>query len=93
MVTGTSDDPPADASNGLPRSDQLTHDEAQLLISKAWDGEVTAREADLLTLHLQHCKACAESGTEMARVLRRIDYCLKLRRDEGAPESRAGEAS
>jgi hypothetical protein len=93
MATGKGDDSPADASNRLQPPGRLTHDEAQLLISKAWDGEVTAREADLLTSHLQQCKACAQSGEEMARVLKRIDDCLKLRRDEGAPESRADGAS
>jgi stage II sporulation protein AA (anti-sigma F factor antagonist) len=66
-------------------NDDLSHDEAELLMSKTWDGEITSAEADRLVAHLQHCRECARKGLEMGRLLQRIDQSLKRRREEGGP--------
>jgi anti-sigma factor RsiW len=68
----------------LPAERQLSHADAELLISKAWDGEITATEAELLSLHLQHCPQCAMTAEEMSRVLARLDYCLKRGQEDQA---------
>jgi len=44
------------------RRDDLSHDEAELLMSKTWDGEVTSVEADRLVAHLQHCRESPGKG-------------------------------
>jgi anti-sigma B factor antagonist len=62
--------------------DELSHDDAELLISKTWDGEITAVEAERLSVHLQQCPECARQAEETSRLLRRIDQCLKRAREE-----------
>lgn len=62
--------------------EDLSHDEAELLLSKTWDGEITAIEADRLVAHLKLCPKCIRKGLEMGRVLRRIDQCLKRERED-----------
>ena len=65
--------------------DELLHDDAELLISKVWDGAVTAIEAERLSVHLQHCSDCARNAEEMSRLLPRINQCLKREREERGP--------
>lgn len=54
----------------------LSHDEARLLVSKAWDGEVSADELRALSEHLQACPECADAAERMRAFLGRIEDLL-----------------
>ena len=71
---------------------KISHGEARLLISKAWDDEISAAEAKQLAHHLGDCSQCAPYADEMNRLLARIEGALS-RRQSGAPEIPADERS
>ena len=83
MARGDKSEPGAGLGDG-PEAQRLSHEEAELLISKTWDGEITAAEAELLSLHLPHCPECAKSAEEMGRLLARVDACVKRERQDRA---------
>jgi anti-sigma factor RsiW len=58
-------------------SKALSHEEARLLVSRAWDGEVGAEELRALSEHLQACAACAAAAERMRAFLGKIDDLLE----------------
>ena len=82
MTKGEKSEPPDPVLGHAPAEQELTHEQAELLISKTWDGEITAPEAERLSLHLQHCPNCALSAEEMSRLLARVDSCVKRERQD-----------
>lgn len=57
-------------------SKALSHEEARMLVSKAWDGEVSADELRMLSEHLQACAECAEAAGRMRAFLGKVDDLL-----------------
>jgi hypothetical protein len=57
-------------------SKALSHEEARLLVSKAWDGEVTGAELQALSEHLQGCAECADAAERMRALLGRVEDLL-----------------
>ena len=60
--------------------ERISHEEAQRLISFAWDGEITEREAVQLSRHLKQCEACADDADDMMDLLGRIERFFPPRR-------------
>jgi len=57
-------------------SEALSHEGAKLLVSRAWDGEVSAEELRLLSEHLQACAECAEAAERMRAFLGKVEDLL-----------------
>ena len=53
--------------------DSISHSQARLLISKAWDHEITPQEAAQLAHHLNRCPACATHAQKMRLFLQRME--------------------
>jgi anti-sigma factor RsiW len=68
----------------------ITHAHAKLLVSKAWDGEVSAEETRALTEHLGRCPSCLREAERMRAFMKRLDDLLYFRCRSGAASSRQG---
>ena len=62
----------------------ISHEEAQLLVSKALDGEASPEEERLLAQHLERCPQCRESAHNFRGFLERLD---KYVQKETPPEA------
>ena len=61
----------------------VTHEQAALLISRAWDGELTCEEERQLEEHLRRCSQCAEHAARFYSFLRRMQRALERHEDSG----------
>lgn len=68
---------PDNGSGARGTSKALSHEQARLLVSKAWDGEVTAEELRALSEHLLACAECAEAAERMQAFLGRVEDLLE----------------
>lgn len=55
------------------RPQDISHDEAQLFVSKALDGEASPEEERLLAEHLERCSRCREAASTFRGFLERLD--------------------
>lgn len=55
---------------------EIPHEQAQSLVSKAWDTELTEDEAEQLVAHFAACTACREAAEGMAAFLLRLKRAL-----------------
>lgn len=55
------------------RPQDISHDEAQLFVSKALDGEASPDEERLLAEHLERCSQCREAASNFRGFLKRLD--------------------
>ena len=54
-------------------SGALSHDRVSLLISRAWDYELSETEHAQLRQHLETCEACAASAHKFRQFLEALD--------------------
>jgi len=54
----------------------VSHRKARLLLSKAWDKEISKEEARLLAHHLKHCEECSPYAKEMLSFLEQVESML-----------------
>jgi anti-sigma factor RsiW len=59
------------------QSKPLTHAQAKLLVSMAWDGEAEAEEVAALSEHLRACPECAAAAERLREFLRTMDDLLR----------------
>lgn len=52
---------------------EISHEQTQALVSKAWDGELSKEEEHQLVSHFAVCTACREAAEGMAMFLARFE--------------------
>ena len=61
----------------------VSHRKAKLLLSKAWDHEITREESRGLAEHLEHCPECSPYAREMLAFLAQLENALGRGRTSG----------
>ena len=56
---------------------EIDHERARVLTSRAWDGELTAAERKVLLAHLAACAECAAAAGRMRAFLDMLDASMK----------------
>ncbi len=59
------------------KSARITHAHAKLLVSRAWDGEVSEDEVRALTEHLGCCPNCMREAERMRSFMQTLDDLLR----------------
>ena len=58
---------------------QIGHKEARLMISRAWDGELSESEEEILFEHLYRCEECLTAAERMRTLIEALEAALKAR--------------
>ncbi len=66
-------EPPAGYEARPRPAESISHEEASLLVSKAWDGVLTSEESYSLASHLRACPDCNAAAKNMLEFLARLD--------------------
>jgi anti-sigma factor RsiW len=61
---------PPDSFESLP--DPFPHKDVELLISRAWDGDLSAEESERLAEHLRQCPECSARSKRFLHFLTRL---------------------
>ncbi len=60
---------------------EISHAEAQALVSKAWGGELSPSEAEQFVAHMAECEPCREAAERLAMFLARFDRAIEGREE------------
>jgi len=69
---------PQGAQTGADRIvPRLLHDQVGVFMSRAWDGELSAEEAQALARHLRECRECWDWAKQFLDFLVRVGPALR----------------